>query len=46
MEYLFFFFKMILEIMVLDEEFLIVNKLFIIAKDFFVKIELEDLVLY
>lgn len=46
MEYLFFFFKMILEIIVLDKEFLIVNKLFIIVKDFFVKIELEDLVLY
>lgn len=34
------------EITALDKEFLIVNKLFTIAKDFSVKIEPEDLALY
>lgn len=45
-EHLSFLSKMTSEITALDKEFLIVNKLFTIAKDFSVKIEPEDLALY
>ena len=45
-EHLSFLSKMTSEITALDKEFLIVTKLFTIAKDFSVKIEPEDLALY
>ena len=45
-EHLSFLSKMASEITALEKEFLIVTKLFTIAKDYQVKIEPEDLALY